>query len=142
MLVDVWALGVLLHVLLLGCHPFEGAAKPEAKAAAKAAAKKAATKRAAAVEAAKAAAAAEALDRPSSLPVMSLAAAQFDTGRRAVPESTIGGQTTCIVCFVSPKSHIAIPCGHQCACSECAAKMIECPVCRNPAREWMQVRVA
>merc|ERR1711865_1075874 len=99
--------------------------------------------RAAAVEAAKvAAAAAEALERPPSLPVMSLAAAQFDTGRRAVPESTIGGQTTCIVCFVNPKSHIAIPCGHQCACGDCAALMIECPVCRSPAREWVHVRVA
>ena len=30
-----------------------------------------------------------------------------------VPESTIGGQTTCIVCMVGPKSHLAVPCGHQ-----------------------------
>ena len=109
------------------------------KAAAKAATKAAAEK--AAVEAAKAAAATVALDRPSSL-VMSLAAAQFDTGRQAVPESTIGGQTTCIICFVNPKSHAAVPCGHQCACGECAAQMRECPVCRNPALQWMQVRVA
>ena len=38
MLVDVWALGVLLHVLLLGRHPFEGKAKAEAKAGSGAAA--------------------------------------------------------------------------------------------------------
>ena len=25
------------------------------------------------------------------------------------PESTIGGQTTCIVCMVGPKSHLAVP---------------------------------
>ena len=121
------------------------AAAEAGKAARAAAAEKAAAKAAAekaAAEAAKAAAAAEVLERPPSLPVMSLAAAQFDTGRRAVPESTIGGQTTCIVCFVNPKSHAAVPCGHQCACGDCAAKMNECPVCRNPAREWMQVRVA
>ena len=116
------------------------AGKAAAKAVTKAATKAAAAK--AAAEAAKAAAAAEALDRPSSLPVMSLAAAQFDTGRRAVPESTIGGQTTCIVCFVNPKSHAAVPCGHQCACGDCAALMRDCPVCRNPALQWMQVRVA
>ena len=30
-----------------------------------------------------------------------------------LPESTIGGDTTCIVCMVHPKSHIAVPCGHQ-----------------------------
>jgi hypothetical protein len=57
--------------------------------------------------------------------VMSLAAAQFDTGRRAVPESTIGGQTTCIVCFVNPKSHAAVPCGHKCACGDCSALVRE-----------------
>ena len=31
--------------------------------------------------------------------ILSLAAATFDTGRRDAPESTIGGETTCIVCF-------------------------------------------
>ena len=92
------------------------AEKATAKAVAKAAAETAAAERAAAVEAANAAAAAvEELERPPSLPVMSLASAQFDTGRRAVPESTIGGQTTCIICFVNPKSHAAVPCGHHCA---------------------------
>ena len=57
-------------------------------------------------------------------------------------ESTIGGQTTCIICFINPKSHAAVPCGHQCACSDCSAQMRDFPVCHNPAREWMQVRVA
>ena len=32
------------------------------------------------------------------------------------PESTIGGTTTCIVCFTNPKTHLAAPCGQQCAC--------------------------
>jgi len=81
--------------------------------------------------------------RPSSLPiaVISLADAQFDIGRPQPPESTIGGQTTCIVCFSNRKSHAAVPCGHQCACDDCSAQMNECPVCRNPALMWMQVRL-
>ena len=45
--------------------------------------------------------------------VTSLADAQFHTGRPEAPESTIGGQSTCIVCFTNPKSHAAVPCGHQ-----------------------------
>ena len=120
------------------------AEKVAAKAAAKqAAAERAAAERAAAAEAAKAAAtAAEVLDRTPSLPVMSLATAQFDTGRPVVPESTIGGQTTCIICFVNPKSHIAVPCGHQCACGDCSAEMNECPVCRASCEKWVHVRVA
>ena len=86
--------------------------------------------------------AAEVLERPPSPPMMSLASVQFHTGRRKVPESAIGGQTTCIVCFVNPKSHAAVPCGHQCACGDCAAKLKECPVCRSPAFEkWMHVLV-
>ena len=74
--------------------------------------------------------------------VTSLADAQFNTGRPEAPESTIGGQSTCIICFTNPKSHAAVPCGHQSACGACSAQMKECPVCRSPAREWMHVRVA
>ena len=121
----------------------KAAAAERAAAMAVAAAEKAVAERAAAIEAAEVAAAAAAvLERPPLLPVMTLASAQFDTGRPLVPESTIGGQTTCIICFVNPKSHIAVPCGHQCACGDCSAQMTDCPVCRNPVREWIQVRVA
>ena len=88
--------------------------------------------------------AALALDRPPPPPatVMSLADAQFSTGRPEAPESTIGGQSTCIVCFTNPKSHVAVPCGHQCACGNCSALMQECPVCRTPVQTWVHVRVA
>ena len=74
--------------------------------------------------------------------MVSLADAHFTTGRLEAPESTIGGQTTCIICFVNPKSHAAVPCGHQSACGDCSAKMTECPVCRKTALMWMHVRVA
>jgi len=91
------------------------------------------------------AAAPVALDMPPSPPptaVTSLADAQFSTGRPEPPESTIGGQATCIICFTNLKSHIAVPCGHQCACADCSAQMHECPVCRTRVQMWMQVRVA
>ena len=92
-----------------------------------------------------AAAAALALDRPPPPPpaaVMSLADAQFNTGRPEAPESTIGGQSTCIICFSNPKSHLAAPCGHQCACGACSAQMKDCPICRTPVQTWIHVRVA
>ncbi|EOD10428.1 hypothetical protein EMIHUDRAFT_452666 [Emiliania huxleyi CCMP1516] len=65
---------------------------------------------------------------------VSLANAAFDTGRPAAPESTLGGDTTCIVCFTNPKTHIAAPCGHLSACGACSAKMEQCPYCREPRR--------
>ena len=85
-----------------------------------------------------------ALDRPPPPPtaVTSLADAHFNTGRQEAPESTIGGQSTCIVCFTNPKSHVAVPCGHQCACGNCSALMAECPVCRSRVQTWVHVRVA
>ena len=72
---------------------------------------------------------------------VSLADADFDTGRAVVPESTLGGETTCIVCFTRPKTHIAVPCGHQCACGACADRMRECPYCREPVMMWMLQRL-
>jgi len=72
---------------------------------------------------------------------VSLADVIFDTGRAAVPESTLGGETTCIVCFTRPKTHIAVPCGHQCACGPCSDRMRECPYCREPVMMWMLQRL-
>ena len=88
-----------------------------------------------------AAAAPVVLDRspPPPAAVMSLADTQFSTGRPEAPESTIGGQSTCIT---NSKSHVAVPCGHQCACDHCSAQMQECPVCRRLVQTWVHVHVA
>lgn len=61
--------------------------------------------------------------------------------KREVPESTIGGETTCIVCFGNPKTHLAAPCGHQCVCETCSRKMQQCPYCRGKVSAWVHVRV-
>ena len=57
------------------------------------------------------------------------------------PESTIGGQTTCIVCMMGPKSHLAVPCGHQLACERCTASMKICPYCCTPVQFWLMARL-
>ena len=74
-------------------------------------------------------------------PVMTLADVGDITGRNNVPESSLGGETTCIVCFVNPKTHLAAPCGHQCACGPCAKLMQTCPYCRAPVQLWVQQRM-
>ena len=53
-------------------------------------------------------------------PVLALKDAGSITGRHNAPESTIGGDTTCIVCFTNVKSHCAAPCFHQCVCGPCS----------------------
>ena len=58
-----------------------------------------------------------------------------------VPESSIGGQTTCIVCMAGSKSHLAVPCGHQSVCANCSALMQKCPYCREPVQQWILQRL-
>ena len=84
----------------------------------------------------------QAIAPPSEPPVtVSLADARFDTGRPlAPPDSSHGGETTCIVCFSQPKTHAAVPCGHRCACGPCSAKMSLCPYCRGTVMMWMETR--
>lgn len=66
----------------------------------------------------------------------------LDTSSLAdIAESSIGGDTTCIVCFAGNKSHIAVPCGHQSICESCAKQLKECPYCRTSVTMWMQIRV-
>ena len=55
-------------------------------------------------------------------------------------------QTMCIVCFERPKTHLAVPCGHQSACAECAGKMTaraveKCPYCGVNMSMWVEVRI-
>ena len=56
-------------------------------------------------------------------------------------KSSLGGESTCIVCMAHPKTHLAAPCGHHCACGICAAQMEHCPYCRVPVQMWVQTRM-
>lgn len=59
----------------------------------------------------------------------------------ATPESTVGGQTSCIVCFTGEKTHIGVPCGHQCLCDSCASRSKRCPYCMVDVGMWMRARL-
>ena len=47
----------------------------------------------------------------------------------------------CVVCLDEAKTHILIPCGHQCVCGPCSERLAQghCPVCRTAVT--MAVRV-
>jgi hypothetical protein len=50
----------------------------------------------------------------------------------------------CVVCWDSPTSHVFIPCGHLCACSQCAGAIMAsekpvCPMCRTEAQQSVRV---
>jgi hypothetical protein len=79
---------------------------------------------------------------PTASSVRALKDAGSITGRHDAPESTNGGETTCIVCFSNVKSHIAVPCFHQCVCGPCSKKMDKCPICRASVNVWGKVCVA
>ncbi|TNJ26796.1 Ankyrin repeat protein 2 [Giardia muris] len=42
--------------------------------------------------------------------------------------------TTCVICLMNPKDTLLQPCGHLCACSNCAERIMNqtCPLCRTP----------
>jgi len=50
----------------------------------------------------------------------------------------------CVICLTQRKSHAFVPCGHQCACRDCATTVCQrrdakCPICR--ARVQMVVQI-
>ncbi|EOD29761.1 hypothetical protein EMIHUDRAFT_456703 [Emiliania huxleyi CCMP1516] len=48
-------------------------------------------------------------------------------------------QPECIVCWDAPATHIFVPCGHQCVCERCGAKLERCPKCRVVPTAMMRV---
>ena len=54
--------------------------------------------------------------------------------------------TECVVCQDAARSHSFVPCGHRCACQECASTIMalvpaarQCPICRAEATYAIQV---
>jgi hypothetical protein len=62
-------------------------------------------------------------------------------------------RTLCSVCLTKPKNMLFLPCKHLCACSECAGRIMrpvpggggkaakepQCPICRVPVKEVLDV---
>ena len=71
----------------------------------------------------------------AALSVLTLADVGGIIGRNDVPESTVGGETTCIVCMARPKTHLAVPSPQQSACGTCAERMQLCPYCCAPVEK-------
>ncbi len=48
----------------------------------------------------------------------------------------------CVVCLTSPKSHVAVPCGHMAMCDTCCEQLGKnkpCPICRVEVQTFMKV---
>ncbi|CAG2166640.1 unnamed protein product [Oppiella nova] len=44
----------------------------------------------------------------------------------------------CKICLGSEIEVVFLPCGHQLACTECAQRLTDCPVCRQPIRGFVR----
>ena len=54
-------------------------------------------------------------------------------------------QAVCVVCIDQEKTHTFLPCGHRCACADCARQVLSrtrrCPLCRSPSTGAIQIYV-
>ena len=52
----------------------------------------------------------------------------------------------CVVCMDAARTHLFVPCGHQCVCAACAETLRRgkrpCPMCRGPIRDVIKVHKA
>jgi hypothetical protein len=46
----------------------------------------------------------------------------------------------CVVCYDGPKDTAVLPCKHLCACVDCAPALRACPICRQPAEGYLQLK--
>ncbi|XP_078446591.1 RING/U-box superfamily protein [Wolffia australiana] len=51
----------------------------------------------------------------------------------------------CVICMSEPRDTAVMPCRHMCMCSECAKTFrlhsSNCPICRQPVEELMEIKV-
>ena len=54
----------------------------------------------------------------------------------SMPPERPPGEPLCAICLSAPADHLVVPCGHQCGCGSCLARVAAsgggCPICRAP----------
>jgi hypothetical protein len=56
-------------------------------------------------------------------------------------EEHVGNAHECVVCLSNAPTHVALSCGHLCACADCSTTLAACPVCRAPTERWQRVYI-
>ena len=55
----------------------------------------------------------------------------------------VTGLKECVVCWVAPRTHVFVPCGHMCACKSCSSRLMEsrkvCPTCNQSSTMAIEV---
>jgi hypothetical protein len=72
-------------------------------------------------------------DRPS-MPQLQTALQEVFT-----KESLEEAKTECAVCLTAEPVMALMPCGHRCACADCAPSLRMCPICRCPVQEAKRI---
>ena len=44
----------------------------------------------------------------------------------------VSEEKLCKICYEEQRNAVFVPCGHLCSCFDCALKLNECPLCRQP----------
>eukprot|EP00039_Didymoeca_costata_P007709 m.103016 g.103016 ORF g.103016 m.103016 type:complete len:341 (-) comp13793_c0_seq2:766-1788(-) len=69
--------------------------------------------------------------------------AYLDRVRRNPPSNnTEGGEAHgnhCVICLDADRDSVFLDCAHQVCCQQCAANVINCPICRAPIRRVVRV---
>jgi tRNA A-37 threonylcarbamoyl transferase component Bud32 len=72
-------------------------------------------------------------DRPS-MPELQTALQEVFT-----KESLGEAKSECVVCLSAEPVMALMPCGHRCACADCAPSLRMCPICRCPVQEAKRI---
>jgi serine/threonine protein kinase len=134
---DVWSFGVLLYeVWTLGMIPYHLIAQDK--------------------EVARLVTEGERLSRPNNCPQQIYAIMQncwksAQKDRPSIPElqtalqevfmeeSLEATKSECVVCLTAEPVMALMPCGHRCACVDCAPSLRMCPICRCPVQEAKRI---
>ncbi|CEM02386.1 unnamed protein product [Vitrella brassicaformis CCMP3155] len=64
---------------------------------------------------------------------------ESEVGQGVSPSSRKYMAPKCVICMAKPDECAFDPCGHVCACMDCAVKLDDCPICRTKIMKVLRV---